>query len=421
MNPEKLKELFYQLYLLKSINIFSSLPESTLLDLCPALHYETFIENSFVFKEGSEEQKLYLISNGKAKIYKKGEYIRTLQELNYFGELSLLFNQQRSADVVAGENLCCYTLKKENFFYKVDKNIIEMLKKRISLMDVNDMKLNSIFYIKDLSRIKYGNRLMVHNGKNIYSMKVIKIKKIETNEYIVNYILNERRILLSLDNHFLLKLVKTFKNKSYLFFLKEYVEGIQFSKFLSNIKDNNVELSCKSMKFFLATIIIMIETLHKNMICHRNLTPHNLTLETDGYLILTEFGTSKELKDGFTYTITGTPHYIAPEVIMAKGYGFSCDYWSLGVITYELAYRKYPFGHNSKDPLEIYREILSSKPMFLDIKSVNSKNEEKYFFQQFIEKLFHKQPKKRLCNTSEIKAEKIFLNFDFVSSSIFYF
>jgi len=60
----------------------------------------------------------------------------------------------------------------------------------------------------------------------------------------------------------------------------------------------------------------------------------------------------------FTSTILGTPHYMAPEVILGKGYSFSSDYWSVGICMYEIFYGQYPFGNNCKDVMEVYNQIL---------------------------------------------------------------
>ncbi len=74
---------------------------------------------------------------------------------------------------------------------------------------------------------------------------------------------------------------------------------------------------------------------------------------------LIDFGISKEMKiKDYTTTLVGTPHYIAPEIIMGKGYSFSSDYWSIGVCMFEIFYGFLPFGTNSKDVIEIYNEII---------------------------------------------------------------
>ena len=78
-------------------------------------------------------------------------------------------------------------------------------------------------------------------------------------------------------------------------------------------------------------------------IVHRNLKLENILVDTEGYIAITDFATAKIIKER-TYTIVGTPHYIAPEVIAGKGYSFSCDMWSMGVILFELVCYEVPFG-----------------------------------------------------------------------------
>lgn len=90
-----------------------------------------------------------------------------------------------------------------------------------------------------------------------------------------------------------------------------------------------------------------MEYLHIRNIIYRDLKPENVMVEADGYLRLIDMGTAKQLKQnsGFrTFTIIGTPHYMAPEVMQGKGYSFSVDIWSLGVLLYEFFCGHLPFG-----------------------------------------------------------------------------
>lgn len=80
-------------------------------------------------------------------------------------------------------------------------------------------------------------------------------------------------------------------------------------------------------------------------------------VDKTGYLKIIDFGTAKIIND-FTQTIIGTPHYIAPEILIGKGYSLTSDYWSLGICMYEIYYGSYPFGNNANDILEVYKEIL---------------------------------------------------------------
>ena len=92
-------------------------------------------------------------------------------------------------------------------------------------------------------------------------------------------------------------------------------------------------------------------------IVHRNLKLEDLIVDHEGYIAIAGFRDAKIIEDR-TYTIVGTPHYIAPEVITGKGYSYSCDLWSMGVILYELIFCEMPFGEYSKDAVEIYTAVL---------------------------------------------------------------
>ncbi len=111
----------------------------------------------------------------------------------------------------------------------------------------------------------------------------------------------------------------------------------------NSIKENHV-------RFYIANIMLTLEHLHRQKILHRDIKPENIMLREDGYLVLVDMGTAIELKleNRFrTTTIIGTPHYMAPEIILGKGYSFSADYWSLGVLIYEFLCGKLPYGDNS--------------------------------------------------------------------------
>jgi len=76
----------------------------------------------------------------------------------------------------------------------------------------------------------------------------------------------------------------------------------------------------------------------------------------------------------FTSTVIGTPHYLSPEILLGQGYSFSCDYWSLGVVIYEMVYKCYPFGGHSKDVMEIYHDIMYSSGFTYPVNKSEYKN-----------------------------------------------
>lgn len=104
-------------------------------------------------------------------------------------------------------------------------------------------------------------------------------------------------------------------------------------------------------------MLIVLQYLHERDIIYRDMKPENVMIDTYGYIKMIDFGTATDIK-GRTYTLVGTPHYLAPEVIVGKGYTKNADLWSLGICLYELLCGRVPFAEDEDDPYSIYEEIL---------------------------------------------------------------
>jgi cGMP-dependent protein kinase len=153
-----------------------------------------------------------------------------------------------------------------------------------------------------------------------------------------------------------MKLIRTYKDEKRLYFLTEYVSG---QDLFDVIRDIGL-LKDEEAKFYTACLLTTIEYLHDRDIIYRDLKPENVMVGADGYPKLIDFGSAVICKDR-TYTVVGTPHYMAPEMITGKGYECSVDHWSLGIMVYEFLCGGVPFGDDLEEPYEIYERILTGE------------------------------------------------------------
>ena len=133
---------------------------------------------------------------------------------------------------------------------------------------------------------------------------------------------------------------------------------------LRSLLNRKKKFPLEQAKFYLGNILLILENMHKNKVIYRDLKPDNLLIKQNGYLTILDISYAKELKNknDLTYTLCGTPNYLAPEIILNKGYNYSIDFWSLGVILFEMLVGKDPF--HSHDPMLIYQNILTNKMQF---------------------------------------------------------
>jgi serine/threonine protein kinase len=125
---------------------------------------------------------------------------------------------------------------------------------------------------------------------------------------------------------------ETFQDKTNLYFVFEYVPGGELFRLLRREKlfPNDVAL------FYAAEVVLALEHLHSLRICYRDMKPENILIGADGHIRMSDFGFAKKLIEDKTLTVCGTPEYLAPEIILEKGHSLSVDWWSLGILIYEM-------------------------------------------------------------------------------------
>lgn len=201
----------------------------------------------------------------------------------------------------------------------------------------------------------------------VYALKMLKKTEIlRLNQ--VDHIKSERAILEEISHPFLVNLRSSFQDSKYIYMLFEYISGGElFSRLRKDGRfSNDVAL------FYACEILLAIQYLHKKDIVYRDLKPENLLIDKHGHIKITDFGFAKRIENDRTYTLCGTPEYLAPEIIKGSrvGYGKSVDWWAIGILVFEMLSGYPPFYDN--EPVGIYKKIIAGIiefPRFFDVKA----------------------------------------------------
>ena len=402
IKSSKILSVLQHINYMQKTEMFRNTSINKVIQICTLMRKEKFEKDQYIFRKGAIADKFYIIKKGAVIVWHDEKLVRELEEGSCFGELALLSNEPRSATLQAKVDCTLYALEKKDFIRNIDKKLLEYLNIKMSLLDDFNMSLDDFYFCRNLGQGKFGEVSLVHNNKHFYAIKCVDKMEAEKHKHLVKYFLEERRVLQELDHPFIMKLVRTFKTQDNIFFLTNFINGKGLNKYLDSKKSKTFR-NKEETRFYISILFVILDYLNSKGIAHRDLKPENIMINTQGYLQLIDFGTAKRIKD-FTCTIIGTAYYISPEVLIGKGYSFSCDYWSIGILAFEIYYNYYPFGNEANEPMEVYRDVLKkdlSLPYNGD-KSVNS----------FIKAMLNKKVSQRLSSLEKAKKHEFFKNFN---------
>lgn len=189
-----------------------------------------------------------------------------------------------------------------------------------------------------------------------FAMKVLRKSEIVRLKQ-VEHINSEREILDRVRHPFLVELYATYQDSLNVYMLLSYIPGGELFSHLRRAGRFSADVT----RFYLASIILAIEYLHSHNIIYRDLKPENLLLDRTGYLRIADFGFAKVVEDR-TFTLCGTPEYLAPEIVLSQGHGKAVDWWALGILAFEMIAGYPPFFDDH--PLGIYEKILKNEVFF---------------------------------------------------------
>ncbi|KAF9008705.1 kinase-like domain-containing protein [Cyathus striatus] len=268
-------------------------------------------------------------------------------------------------------------------------------------------------FLKLIGRGTFGKVFQVRkkDTKRIYAMKVLSKKEIVAKKEVAHTI-GERKILQrSLESPFLVGLKFSFQTDTDLYLVTDFKSGGELFWHLQR----ETRFSEERAKFYIAELILALEHLHKYNIVYRDLKPENILLDATGHVALCDFGLSKaDLRpDELTTTFCGTTEYLAPEILLdEQGYSKIVDFWSLGVLLFEMCCGWSPFY--AEDTQQMYKNICFGKIRFP--KGVINEDGK-----QFVKGLLNRNPKHRLGaqrDAEELKEHPFFKNIDWVALSL---
>ena len=229
-----------------------------------------------------------------------------------------------------------------------------------SKKDVPDMSIDDFELLKLLGKGAFGKVFLVQkkDDEKMYAIKVLKKTSIiELNQ--LEHTKAEKMILSHVNHQFLVSLVYAFQTPEKLYFVMEFMKGGELYQHLLKL-DRFTE---HQAKFYAACITLALGHLHNNDYIYRDLKLENILLDDQGYAKLTDFGLAKFVKsDEKALTFCGTPEYLSPELLLGHGHNRPADWWSLGVLIYEMLYGVPPFY--SSNVQNMYKKIVREQVVF---------------------------------------------------------
>jgi len=401
---------------LRSLQLLGSLREDQMTSLCSVMTLKSYVAGELLLSLGQIDDRLYLLESGEvsvgillnnegsdqveegsvtdATIVLNGntamsmrpdhisELVR-LSPLEFFGERSLIEEHPSETCVRAVTPVQCWILKRDDFFEvllemdakhtremeekKALERQIEQKKAEMITYNLDDLEFQQIIGVGNFGRVRVVRHKQ--SGKLFAAKCMNKLNIVLANQQ--STIIREKNLLREcIVCPFIIDFVQTFAGKDTIDLMMELAPGGELWSCIyerGNLIPRNAAggFQLGPVIFYAANIIIALEFLRSKKIAYRDIKPENLLLDSRGYLKLVDFGFAKVIPftndQGVlchkTYTMCGTPDYVAPEVVLQTGYDSAVDIWALGCLIFEMYTLRTPFQH--ENTAQVFHNMIS--------------------------------------------------------------
>jgi len=376
---------------LKSVPFVNDLQDGIRDALMDKFVLVEFKGGDVIISPNDAEKILYIVREGEVELRSHTNEVNLVTG-DMFGDDVFLKSTKYTYEVVAKGSVRCFALDRsalENIFGTVTdfKDIFTAAYSGSGKRsNVDNLNFGDLEILDTIGTGSFGQvKLVEHKiSRTPYALKVLP-KGLIIQLHQQTNVINEKLILEKCNHPFIMKFFKSFHDEENIYIMTEVIHGGELYAYLRKYNGSTKKLPLADVRFYAACTVEAISYLHEKHFVYRDLKPENVMIDTKGYLRLVDFGFAKKCVYK-TYTKCGTPEYFAPELLKGNGYNGSVDYWSIGVLVYEMIAGRTPFF--KEDELQQAQSILENEVSFSDAFPAVE--------QDFISNLLVKDPKNRL-------------------------
>ena len=338
---------------LKKIRFLHHLEYNELQILSKTISKQEFSKGETIYSSEAFDENIYIVDQGSVGIYELETFNFRYDKNSVFGEGCVIEGVRRNS-AKALTNVSCLVLNKEKIQNLLNDNMLSYIHTIHKIS--SSFELDKVRFSICLNQVKDRDLFLSLNiSTELLMMAEVIYKKKIHNQDQFQLILNQKCVVSQIDHPHIPRFIRNLSDNKFIYFFYEFFDFI-YTRDLTKSK-----LSEKASKFLFFNLISCLIYLHEKGILHRNICPENLWIDNLGYLKLTGFQYSKQCNRSYTVLDTQTA-YKAKEVVLGKAYTKESEYWSAGVVLYELIHGKLPFEIEDEDGYnEIVAKIVNAK------------------------------------------------------------